>query len=88
MTVEQLSNILSVLPPENEVMIEYQPRANEYQTEAICVVRTSDNLTVILGVTELVILWLGRACKFFQKFWLLNFLQNFRVAFKQFYIIM
>ena len=54
MTVEQLSNILSVLPPENEVMIEYQPRANEYQTEAICVVRTSDNLTVILGVTELV----------------------------------
>ena len=54
MTVEQLSNILSVLPPENEVMIEYQPRANEYQTEAICGVRTSDNLTVILGVTELV----------------------------------
>ena len=54
MTVEQLSNILSVLPPENEVMIEYQPRADEYQTEAICGVRTSDNLTVILGVTELV----------------------------------
>ncbi len=54
MTVEQLSNILSVLPPENEVMIEYQPCANEYQTEAVCGVRTSDNLTVILGVTELV----------------------------------
>ena len=54
MTVEQLSNILSVLPPENEIMIEYQPRANEYRTEAVCGVRTNDNLTVILGVTELI----------------------------------
>lgn len=52
MTVEQLSNILSVLPPENEVLIEYQSRANEYRTEAVLGVRTNDSNTIILGVTE------------------------------------
>lgn len=54
MTVEELFAILSVLPRENEVMIEYQPRAHEYITEAVMGVRTNDNNTVILGVTELV----------------------------------
>ena len=52
MTVEQLSNILSVLPPENEVMIEYQPRAHEWITEAVLGVRTNDSNTIILGATE------------------------------------
>ena len=54
MTVEQLSNILSVLPPENEIMIEYQPRANEYRIEAVLGVRTNDSNTIILGVTEVI----------------------------------
>ena len=52
MTVEQLSNILSVLPPENEILIEYQPRAHEWVTEAVLGVRTNDSNTIILGVTE------------------------------------
>ena len=54
MTVEQLSNILSVLPPENEIMIEYQPRAHEWVTEAVLGVRTNDSNTIILGVTEVI----------------------------------
>lgn len=52
MTVEQLSEILSVLPPDNEVMIEYQPRAHEWITEAVLGVRSNGSNTVILGVTE------------------------------------
>lgn len=52
MTVEQLSNILSVLPPENEILIEYQPRAHEWVTEEVLGVRTNDSNTIILGVTE------------------------------------
>ena len=54
MTVEQLSEILSVLPPDNEVMIEYQPRAHEWITEAVLGVRTNDSNTIILGVTEVI----------------------------------
>ena len=52
MTVEQLLNILSVLPPENEIMIEYQPRAHEWITEAVLGVRVNDETVTILGVTE------------------------------------
>ena len=52
MTVEQLSAILSVQPPDNEIMIEYQPRAHEWITEAALGVRTDDSHTIILGVTE------------------------------------
>lgn len=54
MTVEQLSKILSILPQDNEVMIEYQPRAHEWVTEAVLGVRTTDSNTIILGVTEVV----------------------------------
>ena len=43
-----------MLPPENEIMIEYQPRANEYRTEAVLGVRTNDSNTIILGVTEVI----------------------------------
>ena len=48
MTVEQLSEILAVLPPDNEIMIEYQPRAHEWITEAVLGVRTNDSNTIIL----------------------------------------
>lgn len=52
MTVDQLMNILYTQPPENDVMIEYQPRAYEYITEAVLGVRINDNTVTILGVTE------------------------------------
>lgn len=54
MTVEQLSNILSVLPPENEILIEYQPRAHEWVAEEVFGVRTNDSNTIILGVSEVI----------------------------------
>ena len=54
MTVEQLSEILSVLPPDNEILIEYQPRAHEWITEAVLGVRVNDDIVTILGVTEVI----------------------------------
>ena len=54
MTVEQLLNVLSVLPLEDEVLIEYQPCANEWITEAVLGVRASDDTVTILGVTEVI----------------------------------
>lgn len=52
MTVEQLINILNVLPRENEVLIEYQPRAHEWITEVVFAVRANDETVTILGVTD------------------------------------
>lgn len=52
MTVEQLMNILDVLPRESEVLIEYQPRAHEWITEAVLGVRANDETVTILGVTD------------------------------------
>ena len=54
MTVEQLINILNVFLTDNEIMIEYQPRAHEWITEAVLGVRTNDSNTIILGVTEVI----------------------------------
>jgi hypothetical protein len=45
-------NILDVLPRESEVLIEYQPRAHEWITEAVLGVRASDEIVTIMGVTD------------------------------------
>ncbi len=53
MTVKELMNILSLQEEGAEVMIEYMPRAHEYITEYVLGARCSDDIVVLMGITEM-----------------------------------
>lgn len=53
MTVRELMNILSLQEEDAEVMIEYMPRRHEYITEYVLGARCSDDIVVLMGVTEM-----------------------------------
>ena len=52
MTVASLIDILSKLPQDIDVMIEYMPRRHEYITEFAIGVRADEDKAVILGITD------------------------------------
>lgn len=52
MTAKQLILILSTLPSDTQVMIEYMPRPHEYITECVLGVRASEGIAVIMGMTD------------------------------------
>lgn len=52
MTAEQLILILSALPSDTQIMIEYMPRPHEYIAEYVLGVRASEGVAVIMGVTD------------------------------------
>lgn len=53
MTVRELMNILSLQEEDAEVMIEYMPRAHEYITEYAFGARCTDDVVVLMGVTDM-----------------------------------